>query len=989
MRFLAQIHQCVAVTILAWTAWGTPARAVPVEARLADDGCSVILSTPGIEYFQGGFAATVITGSGTNRLVSSGSGSRMGGIATTVEQTPYGMASVQRATFHFDKEQVDLLFRLDKLADSPVVMLQAGIRNAGSRPVNLVEVAPLAMEEAPSRDTPRRSLLVSGQPGKWLLTGLHLWTPVVSTLTEIRMPLAIYEYGGVYRNDGVGFLFGPVGVPVAYVRGRVTPLGAGRIGLTLAADMSGVVVAPGMTRWGQQIALFMEPPREALVRWTEWVAKTHGSRTEKGALSGWSSWYFKGKNITGKDVQATLGQVVNSGGRLRPAVVQIDNGYQVRPGITLETNDRFPEGLSSYAKRIAAVGIRPGLQLSTYEDSQMKWADFVTIVRGADQKGFTYLKISLQDAEPPPDKTSFEATREKIKELREIVGDDTYLLYARIGLQRVALGYVDANRTGPNVGRTGVRPAIEMVLRSYHVNGRWFAVDDDCYYMATELKDVSPVVGGWPLARTWISMVGLSCGAAFTSDLWNEERFKPYWRNVEVLTPPAKERTEVLDILTSREWPRLVGEVSRAWGDWTVALLWNPSDKEQTVTLDFARAGLDPRHRYAVWSFWDNRFLGVASGGWTTPFLAPAASQHLVFTDLDRAPDRPVLIGSGLHIYCGAAEIERVTALSSALQIELTDAGARAGDLFIYSKFEPMVRESVGCVVDGVKAAGENVWKLSLKDRRHGEIQRVELGIPLPVTRQAWFWVMCSVLTASLVFSGWRYVAWQRTQLALSRLEHQTVLEQERTRIARDLHDDLGTHLTRISAMADTSAAEVHDEARAVSGFVAIRDLARDMTRAMDGIVWAISPARDSLENLADFFASYAQCLLAEAGIRCRLQMPMQLPPWRLSADTRNNLLLAYKEALHNVLKHSRATEVTVGLTLGAAGLMLYVEDNGRGLDGDAGLTRERQGNGLANMRNRLAHLKGICRILPREGGGTRVEFEMPGEVGKGFGHGR
>jgi len=133
-------------------------------------------------------------------------------------------------------------------------------------------------------------------------------------------------------------------------------------------------------------------------------------------------------------------------------------------------------------------------------------------------------------------------------------------------------------------------------------------------------------------------MVGLSCGAAFTSDPWNEERFKPYWRNAEILTPPAKERTVVADLCTSKEWPRLVGRVKREWGDWTVALLWNPLEKEQKVTLDFARIGLDPGRRYAVWSFWDNRYLGVVEGSYTTPFLAASASQHLCITELPQSP---------------------------------------------------------------------------------------------------------------------------------------------------------------------------------------------------------------------------------------------------------------------------------------------------------------------------------------------------------------
>jgi len=193
-----------------------------------------------------------------------------------------------------------------------------------------------------------------------------------------------------------------------------------------------------------------------------------------------------------------------------------------------------------------------------------------------------------------------------------------------------------------------------------------------------------------------------------------------------------------LDLCTAMNWPRLVGHVKRPWGDQTVALLWNPGTSERTVTLAFERAGMNPKHRYAVWSFWDNRYLGVARGSWTTPALGPTASQHLCFTDLDQSPDKPVLIGSGLHIYCGAAEIKNVSSSRGAMEIELTDAGARGGDLFIYSRRQPVWKAAEGCTVAEIASAGENVWRISLADRQSGVAQRVVLEILLPVTRQIW-----------------------------------------------------------------------------------------------------------------------------------------------------------------------------------------------------------------------------------------------------------
>ena len=94
-----------------------------------------------------------------------------------------------------------------------------------------------------------------------------------------------------------------------------------------------------------------------------------------------------------------------------------------------------------------------------------------------------------------------------------------------------------------------------------------------------------------------------------------------------------------------------------------------------------------------------------------------------------------------------------------------------------------------------------------------------------------------------------------------------------------------------------------------------------------------------------------------------------------LSADMRHSLYLACKEALHNVVKHARASEVSVRFDLAEGSFTLEIQDNGRGLTADLLPAR---GNGLANMRQRLKELDGICRVESAPGGGTRVSFSLP-----------
>ncbi len=248
-----------------------------------------------------------------------------------------------------------------------------------------------------------------------------------------------------------------------------------------------------------------------------------------------------------------------------------------------------------------------------------------------------------------------------------------------------------------------------------------------------------------------------------------------------------------------------------------------------------------------------------------------------------------------------------------------------------------------------------------------------------------WFRVLAwiAVVTASggLVWFDTR----RRMHRKLERLEWQRAVEHERARIAHDIHDDLGAHLTRISMLSESARAELDNPERATAGLNQIYDTARDLTRAMDEIVWAVNPRHDTLEGLASYLEKFAQDLLAAAGIRCRLDMPMELPAWRLTADVRHNLFLAFKEALHNVVKHSAASETYIRLAVGTASFELMVEDNGRGFvsgmpkasptDGSARLST---GNGLENMQRRLLEISGHCHIESTPAHGTKVTFTVP-----------
>ena len=248
-----------------------------------------------------------------------------------------------------------------------------------------------------------------------------------------------------------------------------------------------------------------------------------------------------------------------------------------------------------------------------------------------------------------------------------------------------------------------------------------------------------------------------------------------------------------------------------------------------------------------------------------------------------------------------------------------------------------------------------------------------------------WFLVVSGLATVLAASGAVWFDTRRRMHRRLEHAERQRDIERERSRIAQDIHDDLGASLTRISMLSETARSELDRPEQAAVGLDQIYKAAHELTRAMDEIVWAVNPRHDSLEGLTSYLEKFAQDLLAAAGIRCRLDIPLELPSWRLTADVRHNLFLAFKEALHNVVKHSGASETSVRLTTGSKSFELVVEDNGRGFKSD--ISREplpndsarlSAGNGLENMARRLAEIHGLCQIQSAPGHGTKVIFTVP-----------
>jgi signal transduction histidine kinase len=238
------------------------------------------------------------------------------------------------------------------------------------------------------------------------------------------------------------------------------------------------------------------------------------------------------------------------------------------------------------------------------------------------------------------------------------------------------------------------------------------------------------------------------------------------------------------------------------------------------------------------------------------------------------------------------------------------------------------------------------------------------------------FGVVAVILLGTMlwVFSLRRQVRAQTEIIRRTALRQATL--EERTRIAQDIHDELGSSLTRIMLLGERAQEDVGRPAELGVHARKIVTSARSAVQVLDEIVWAVNPENDTLEGLAGYLNQYANQFFESTSIRCRLEIPAKLPTLLLPADVRHDLFLVVKEALHNVLKHSQASQVRVRLTAIDSTVEITVTDNGCGFNA-AGAGEGRKGNGLGNMRQRMEALGGAFHLESATGQGTSLRFTV------------
>ncbi len=234
-----------------------------------------------------------------------------------------------------------------------------------------------------------------------------------------------------------------------------------------------------------------------------------------------------------------------------------------------------------------------------------------------------------------------------------------------------------------------------------------------------------------------------------------------------------------------------------------------------------------------------------------------------------------------------------------------------------------------------------------------------------------WLGAGVAVLAASL--SVVRSIARRRIQQRIRELDQRHAIEQERSRIARDIHDELGASLAQISLLSSLARTGLPADSEVGRTLESIGERASGAARQLAEIVWAVNPARDSIEHLVGFLCSFAQDHLALAGVRFRTDIPDELIEIPVGSSVRYNIFLSVRELVHNAVKHARPSLVYLRVRCVDDELRVEVEDNGCGFDP----ATVQEGRGLANVRERMQQMGGTTEIVAGNQAGALVILRL------------
>lgn len=243
-----------------------------------------------------------------------------------------------------------------------------------------------------------------------------------------------------------------------------------------------------------------------------------------------------------------------------------------------------------------------------------------------------------------------------------------------------------------------------------------------------------------------------------------------------------------------------------------------------------------------------------------------------------------------------------------------------------------------------------------------------------PFWKATWFILLAGLVLVSLFGIIVSYISQKNLKEKLLKLEKEQAVEKERRRISRDMHDDLGSGLTKIAIMSEVVKKQINDPEKAKQQLENISESSRELVDNLQDIIWILNPKNDTLESLASYIREYALKFFEPFMVETQFIFPEKFPLIRLSEETRRNIFLTVKESFNNIGKHAWCDKVTLAIGITDNRIELTIKDDGKGFD--VNQTRE-FGNGLSNMKNRIQQIGGTYEIKSEPGKGTETKIKV------------
>jgi len=244
------------------------------------------------------------------------------------------------------------------------------------------------------------------------------------------------------------------------------------------------------------------------------------------------------------------------------------------------------------------------------------------------------------------------------------------------------------------------------------------------------------------------------------------------------------------------------------------------------------------------------------------------------------------------------------------------------------------------------------------------------ISIHPPWWKKTWFVFFLGALALFILFKAIRELSTRKLRIQLRELEKREAVNKERNRIANDMHDDLGSGLTKISIMAQLMKSKQKNPEELLHYVDKISSTSGELVDNMGHIIWAMNADNDTLENFLAYIRQYSNQFFEDSHINFLFDLPDLNEQHYLNQRTRRNLFLVVKESMNNILKHAAAEQAVLSFQIEENVCTLVLTDNGNGFDIQH---PRRYGNGLQNMKKRMQDIGGTYMIESEPGLFTRT----------------